>query len=112
MRFIVAALSSLLLAACSAGTGSPAPTVSGNATPTATSSTSAGGIPTASAEGDARVDVTLLDTMKIEPSTMTVPAGQPVTFVVTNAGVADHEFFVGDGRRKRCTSRRCRTWAG
>lgn len=27
---------------------------------------------------------------------MTVPIGVPVTFVVTNAGAIDHEFFVGD----------------
>lgn len=27
---------------------------------------------------------------------MTVPAGVPVTFVVTNAGSTDHEFYLGD----------------
>ena len=27
---------------------------------------------------------------------MTVPAGVPVTFVVTNAGCTDHEFYLGD----------------
>ena len=27
---------------------------------------------------------------------MTVPAGVPVTFVITNAGVIDHEFYLGD----------------
>lgn len=27
---------------------------------------------------------------------MTVPAGVPVTFVVTNAGSAEHEFYLGD----------------
>jgi uncharacterized cupredoxin-like copper-binding protein len=27
---------------------------------------------------------------------MTVPAGIPVTFVVTNAGAIDHEFYLGD----------------
>lgn len=43
-----------------------------------------------------RVDVTLTDAMRIEPTTMTVPAGVPVTFVVTNAGAIDHEFFLGD----------------
>ena len=27
---------------------------------------------------------------------MTVPAGVPVTFVVTNSGTTDHEFYLGD----------------
>ena len=27
---------------------------------------------------------------------MAVPAGEPVTFVVTNTGSIDHEFFLGD----------------
>lgn len=43
-----------------------------------------------------RVDVTLTDALKIEPATMTVPAGVPVTFVVTNSGATDHEFYLGD----------------
>jgi uncharacterized cupredoxin-like copper-binding protein len=43
-----------------------------------------------------RVEVTLTDAMRIEPATMVVAAGTPVTFVVTNTGVIDHEFFVGD----------------
>jgi uncharacterized cupredoxin-like copper-binding protein len=29
---------------------------------------------------------------------MTVPAGVPVTFVVTNVGATDHEFYLGDER--------------
>jgi uncharacterized cupredoxin-like copper-binding protein len=32
----------------------------------------------------------------MEPASMTVPAGVPVTFVVTNAGAIDHEFYLGD----------------
>lgn len=27
---------------------------------------------------------------------MTVRAGEPVTFVVTNSGATDHEFYIGD----------------
>ncbi|HEU0236191.1 MAG TPA: hypothetical protein VFR14_07090, partial [Candidatus Limnocylindrales bacterium] len=47
--------------------------------------------------GDAtRIDVHLTDSFRIEPGDFQVPAGEPVTFVVTNAGVLDHEFFVGD----------------
>jgi uncharacterized cupredoxin-like copper-binding protein len=32
----------------------------------------------------------------MEPATLTVPAGVPVTFVVTNTGATDHEFYLGD----------------
>lgn len=34
--------------------------------------------------------------LSLEPATMTVPAGVLVTFVVTNAGAIDHEFYLGD----------------
>jgi uncharacterized cupredoxin-like copper-binding protein len=40
--------------------------------------------------------VTLTDALKIEPASMTVPAGVPITFVVTNSGTVDHEFYLGD----------------
>lgn len=43
-----------------------------------------------------RVEVSLTDQMRIEPESMTVPAGVPVTFVVTNVGSIDHEFYLGD----------------
>jgi uncharacterized cupredoxin-like copper-binding protein len=75
----------LLVAACS----------SGGATPVAPS-TEATSEPPASTAADTRIEVTLDDTLEIEPATMTVPAGVPVTFVVTNAGSTDHEFFLGD----------------
>ncbi|MEW5990424.1 MAG: plastocyanin/azurin family copper-binding protein [Chloroflexota bacterium] len=40
--------------------------------------------------------MTLNDTFTMEPASMTVPAGVPVTFVVTNAGAIVHEFYLGD----------------
>ena len=43
-----------------------------------------------------RIEVTLSDSFTIELASTTVPAGVPVTFVVTNAGAIDHEFYVGD----------------
>jgi uncharacterized cupredoxin-like copper-binding protein len=43
-----------------------------------------------------RIEVKLSDALKIEPSTMAVTAGQPVTFVVTNSGTVFHEFVLGD----------------
>ena len=72
----------LLVAACSAGGG-------------ATTGPSASPAPVAS-EAASRVEVTLTDALKIEPSAMTVPAGVPVTFVVTNTGAIEHEFYLGD----------------
>jgi len=72
----------LLIAACSAGGG-------------ATAGPSASTAPAVSMPAT-RVDVTLTDALSIEPATMTVPAGVPVTFVVTNSGATDHEFYLGD----------------
>lgn len=43
-----------------------------------------------------RIEVTLSDSFTIELASTTVPAGVPVTFVVTNAGAIDHEFYLGD----------------
>ena len=83
VRQLAILLSALaLVAACSAGGGG-------------TTGPSAASIPSTSA-GATRVEVNLTDALKIEPATMTVPAGVPVTFVVTNSGVNDHEFYLGD----------------
>ena len=43
-----------------------------------------------------RVEVALTDTLKMDPPSVTVPAGVPVTFVVTNTGKGPHEFVLGD----------------
>lgn len=74
----------VLVAACG-GSGSSSPPAA-SASPAAES---AGATAT-------RVEVSLTDALKIEPATIAVPAGQPVTFVVTNTGKAEHEFVVGD----------------
>lgn len=42
------------------------------------------------------INVTLSDALRIEPARMAVPAGRPVTFVVTNQGALEHEFYLGD----------------
>jgi uncharacterized cupredoxin-like copper-binding protein len=79
----------LLVAACSSGGATPA----APSAPTSSASTSSA--PSASAAAT-RIEVTLTDALKIEPASMTVPAGVPVTFVVTNSGVTEHEFYLGD----------------
>lgn len=43
-----------------------------------------------------RIEIKLTDALRIDPAALTVPRGIPVTFVVTNAGSTDHEFFLGD----------------
>jgi uncharacterized cupredoxin-like copper-binding protein len=74
----------VLVAACSSAGASPdAPSGAPTSAPA----------PSAAAT---RIDVTLTDALQIEPASMTVPAGVPVTFVVTNSGTTDHEFYLGD----------------
>lgn len=79
----------VLFAACSTGgTGS-------SASPSNTPGAAGSSAPSASTAAT-RIEVKLLDTLRMEPATMTVPAGVPVTFVVTNSGSTDHEFYLGD----------------
>lgn len=79
LRLLALAPAILLTAACSGtvSTGSP----SSVATPTG---------------GASRIEVTLSDSFTMQPADMTVKAGQPVTFVVTNSGAIQHEFVLGD----------------
>ena len=74
----------LILAACtgtgSGGSSSPAPSVPAAPSESATT----------------RIELRLSDALRMEPAAMTVPAGVPVTFVVTNTGTVDHEFYLGD----------------
>ena len=82
-RFLLLLMAvSLSGAACSTGGGT-------------TTSPSANASPDPSAAAT-RIEVTLTDALRIEPAAMTVPAGVPVTFVVTNSGSTDHEFYLGD----------------
>ncbi|MHB8890475.1 MAG: cupredoxin domain-containing protein [Candidatus Limnocylindrales bacterium] len=101
IRLALLAAVAVLAAACSSGGGTPAWSFDGSASPAA----SAAAAPVAPSAAPAapsavgaktRIEVTLSDTMKIEPAGITVPAGVPVTFVVTNAGTILHEFTLGD----------------
>jgi uncharacterized cupredoxin-like copper-binding protein len=82
LRLAPLAAVAVLAAACSGAAATPAPAVS---TPA----------PSAAAE-PVRVEVKLLDALRIELASTTVPAGVPVTFVVTNTGTVLHEFVLGD----------------
>jgi uncharacterized cupredoxin-like copper-binding protein len=60
------------------------------------------GAPSAGAGGPVRtIRVTALDSMTFEPARVDVAAGETVTFVVTNAGRAVHEFTLGDPATQR-----------
>jgi uncharacterized cupredoxin-like copper-binding protein len=68
----------LALAACSSG------------------STSANGPMEDSSGTVTTVRITALDSLKFDPAQVTVKAGEPITFVVTNTGATMHEFVLGD----------------
>jgi uncharacterized cupredoxin-like copper-binding protein len=80
-RLALLPIAALLLAACTGGSG-------------ARSASPVSGEPSASA--GTRIEVTLTDALRMEPATISVPAGVSVTFVVMNAGATDHEFYLGD----------------
>ena len=83
-RLALVSLLTFALAACTGGGGtSVAPTGSAAASPSSSAAAT-------------EIQVILTDALKIEPAMMTVPAGVPVTFVVTNSGSTEHEFYLGD----------------
>jgi uncharacterized cupredoxin-like copper-binding protein len=89
----------VILAACSNGGSSSSPRASSQ-------SSSMGGMGNFADAGfgrpgdpmsvDRTVAVELLDALAFDPSSLEVAPGQTVRFRVTNAGVIDHEFVVGD----------------
>lgn len=89
-RLALIALVSLVLAACSSAGATSAPSA------VASAATSPGATASPAASASTRIEVALTDSMAIELDMMTVPAGVPVTFVVSNTGSADHEFYLGD----------------
>ena len=42
------------------------------------------------------IEFGLTDRFSIKPSPVRVPAGVPITFVITNTGTLDHEVYIGD----------------
>jgi uncharacterized cupredoxin-like copper-binding protein len=81
-RLALVPAAGIFVAACSAGGGAaaaPTPAAVRSPAPAAT-----------------RLEVKLTDGFRLEPPAMTVPVGVPITFIVTNTGVIDHEFYLGD----------------
>ncbi len=85
VRLAPLALVAVVATACGGGSSTPAPASAAPAT----------SAPAASVEAQ-RIEVTLADALKIEPASMSVKAGVPVTFVVTNTGTVLHEFVLGN----------------
>ncbi len=77
LPFAVVPLVVLLVAACSGATPSTAS-------------------PTVQSTGPVTIEVKLSDDLRMDPAAISVKAGQPVHFVVTNTGTMNHEFFLGD----------------
>jgi len=94
-RLIPLAAVAILVAACSTGGASPTWSFGAPSAPAA-SAPAMSAAPASPAAPATRIEVTLSDMMRIEPAAMTVPAGVPVTFVVTNTGTVLHEFTLGD----------------
>jgi uncharacterized cupredoxin-like copper-binding protein len=74
-------------------TATPGPTAPSTPTPTATPD-----------DGTQVVEVTLADSLTITPAKMTATAGTPVTFVVTNDGATEHDFFIGSDKEQKARS--------
>jgi uncharacterized cupredoxin-like copper-binding protein len=74
----------------------PRPTVPPTPTPSPTVA------PTATPDDGAQVvEVSLLDSLQIKPGKITVEAGTPVRFVITNDGALEHDFFIGTDREQK-----------
>lgn len=48
------------------------------------------------AEADRTIDVSALDSLLFDPDSLTVRAGETISFVITNDGKIVHEFVLGD----------------
>ncbi len=76
-------IAALALAACGGGAAPAATDIPTGAAPT-------------TAPSGGTINVSGSDTLRFEPSTFKVKAGQPVTIVFTNKGVLNHTFTVAD----------------
>jgi len=58
------------------------------------------------------INVKLSDSLRMEPGAMTVRAGEPIRFVVTNVGSTNHEFYLGDEAAQMAHDREMTGMAG
>ena len=69
-----------------AATPAPSPTIAPTATPD---------------DGATPIQVSLTDSMEIKPAKITVEAGKPVRFVISNDGALEHSFFLGTDKEQK-----------
>jgi uncharacterized cupredoxin-like copper-binding protein len=98
LAVVVLALVVMFVGGGQHGPGMHAGSGGGSPSPSSTAGATADGVgePADAAEATRTVEVTTLDSMTFEPSTVSVGSGEIVTFVVTNAGQGAHEFTLGD----------------
>lgn len=68
--------------------------------------------PSPPTDGLREIQVELTDGLRIRPDVLNVSAGETVRFVVTNAGSADHEFFIGDEMAQEAHEKEMNTTGG
>jgi plastocyanin len=84
------------------GTGAPSATLPPRPTVSPTDAPSPTPAPTATPDdGATPIEVTLLDSMQIKPGKMTIEAGKPVRFIISNEGALEHDFFLGSDREQK-----------
>lgn len=83
-----------------AATAAPGATLPARPTPPPTPVPTPAPTPTPD-DGAQPVEVSLFDSMTIEPDPITVEAGKPVRFVITNEGALEHDFFIGTNKEQR-----------
>jgi uncharacterized cupredoxin-like copper-binding protein len=89
----------MLLSGGQHGPGLHAPSINAGAGTLAASGAATArdvGGPAAAGEAARTVEVSALDAMAFEPTTIALSAGETVKFVVTNMGETAHEFTLGD----------------
>jgi uncharacterized cupredoxin-like copper-binding protein len=89
----VMALLVAVAAGCGGGGAVGSPTASTPVSTSPASTPASTGDPAAEVRA---IEVSTTDTLRFEPSAITVKAGETVRFVVTNPGAVEHEFYVGD----------------
>lgn len=95
------ALAAIVVAACGGSTASSTTTTAAAATTTVTTMADAHdefsfGEPADASEADRVIEVTAADDFTFDPATVTVKAGDTITFRIVNNGAIPHDFTLGD----------------
>jgi uncharacterized cupredoxin-like copper-binding protein len=91
-------LAALLMSACGSGSDHAGHTGAGDdhSPGSMQHGGSVPGVPAGAGDADREITVIASDDLSFDPASMTVSAGEVVTFVVNNEGKTEHEFVLGD----------------